>query len=165
MNFDKQEWQSMWDAINRSQAVIEFSPDGTILSANENFLGAVGYTLAEVQGKHHRLFCDGSYANSAEYKDFWASLGRGEYHSKEFQRYGKGGAEIWIQASYNPIFGRDGSVVKVVKFATDITQRKIQNADFEGKVNAISRSQAMIEFNLDGTIITANDNFLSAVGY
>lgn len=165
MNFSKHEWNSMWNAINRSQAVIEFSVDGTILNANDNFLSAVGYELNEIQGQHHRIFCDDAYANSVEYREFWASLGRGEFHSKEFQRFGKGGTEIWIQASYNPVIDRHGKVSKVVKFASDITDSKLQNADYEGKVNAISRSQAMIEFNLDGTILNANDNFLAAVGY
>ncbi|MEM8945002.1 MAG: PAS domain-containing protein [Planctomycetota bacterium] len=155
----------MWNAINRSQAVIEFTSDGTILTANENFLGAVGYELAEIRGQHHRIFCDADYANSAEYRQFWESLGRGEFHSHEFQRFGKNNKEIWIQATYNPVLDRKGNVTKVVKFATDITEAKLRNADYEGKVNAISRSQAMIEFNLDGTIINANENFLSTVGY
>lgn len=165
VDFNEYEWQSMWDAINRSQAVIEFTPDGTILTANENFLAAVGYELAEIQGQHHRIFCDPEYANSAEYKQFWASLGNGEFHSEEFQRFGKNNQEIWIQATYNPVLGHDGNVTKVVKFATDITDAKRRNADYEGKVAAISRSQAMIEFNLDGTILNANENFLTTVGY
>ncbi len=152
-------------AISRSQAVIEFNLDGTIIKANDNFLSAMGYTLAEVQGKHHRMFVDPDYASGADYTNFWGRLNAGEYFSSEFQRFGKGGKEIWIQASYNPIMDPRGKPFKVVKYATDITQQKLQSADFEGQIAAISRSQAVIEFNTDGTIIKANDNFLSAMGY
>ncbi len=165
MNVSEYEWQSMWNAINRSQAVIEFTTDGTIITANDNFLNTVGYELTEIQGKHHRLFCDPEYANSSEYRQFWESLGRGKFHSQEFQRFGKNGKEIWIQATYNPVLDESGNVSKVVKFAIDITDAKLRNADYEGKVDAISRSQAMIEFHLDGTIINANENFLATVGY
>jgi len=125
----------------------------------------MGYTLAEVQGKHHRMFVDPDYASGADYTNFWGRLNAGEYFSSEFQRFGKGGKEIWIQASYNPIMDPRGKPFKVVKYATDITQQKLQSADFEGQIAAISRSQAVIEFNTDGTIIKANDNFLSTMGY
>ena len=111
------------EAISRAQAVIEFDVEGNILTANENFCGAVGYQLSEIQGKHHRMFVDPEYANSSEYRGFWEQLRRGEFVSAEFQRFGKGGKEIWIQASYNPIFDMNGKVMKVVKFATDITGR------------------------------------------
>jgi methyl-accepting chemotaxis protein len=152
-------------AINRSQAVIEFALDGTILSANENFLAAMGYRLDEVQGRHHGMFVEPAHRESAGYRAFWASLGRGEYQAAEFRRVGKGGREVWIQASYNPILDPAGKPLKVVKFATDITQEKLRNADRQGQIVAIGRSQAVIEFALDGTILTANENFLAAVGY
>lgn len=155
----------MWEAINRSQAVIQFDTAGIILTANENFCATVGYRLEEIQGQHHRIFCDPEYAASDAYRAFWDNLGRGEFVSEEFQRFGKDGKEIWIQASYNPILNAKGEVTKVVKFATDITKAKKLNADYEGKVNAISRAQAMIEFDLDGNILWANDNFLNALGY
>ncbi|MGV3710125.1 MAG: methyl-accepting chemotaxis protein [Gemmatimonas sp.] len=153
------------DAISRSQAVIEFELDGTIVTANENFLKTVGYRLEEIQGRHHSMFVDSSFANSNEYRRFWADLGAGKFQAGEFQRFGKGAKEVWIQASYNPIFDLDGQVLSVVKFATDITAQKLRNADFEGQLQAISKAQAVIEFNLDGTIITANQNFLSTLGY
>jgi methyl-accepting chemotaxis protein len=153
------------DAIDRVQAVIEFALDGTILTANENFLRAVGYSLDEVQGKHHRLFCDAAYAASAEYRAFWAKLARGEYEAGEFRRFGKGGTEVWLNASYNPVLDTSGKVVSVVKFATDITAAKRRTAEFEGKLAAIGKAQAIIEFALDGTVITANDNFLQTLGY
>ncbi len=153
------------EAINRSQAVIEFETDGTILWANDNFLDVVGYELDEVQGEHHSIFVDEAYARSPEYKAFWKALGRGEYHTDEFKRFGKGGKEVWIQASYNPILDEDDEVVKVVKFATDVTEQKRRNADYQGQIEAVNRAQAVIEFNLDGTIRSANDNFLSAMGY
>jgi methyl-accepting chemotaxis protein len=152
-------------AIGKSQAVIEFEVDGTILTANENFVGAVGYSLEEIQGQHHRMFCEPSLSKSPEYQDFWAKLGRGEYQSGEYKRIGKGGKEIWIQASYNPILDSDGKPFKVVKYATDITAQKLQNADYEGQIAAIGKSQAVIEFKMDGTIVNANENFLGAVGY
>ena len=159
------DWGGQISAIGKSQAVIEFNMDGTIITANENFLGAVGYTLDEVQGKHHSLFVDEAFKQSAEYSEFWAKLNRGEYESKEYKRFGKGGKEIWIQASYNPIFDTNGKPFKVVKYATDVTAQKLQAADWGGQISAIGKSQAVIEFNMDGTIITANENFLGAVGY
>ncbi len=152
-------------AISKSQAVIEFELDGTIITANENFLSVVGYRLEEIQGKHHRMFVDDTYRQSPAYREFWAKLNRGEYDAGEFKRIGKGGKEVWINASYNPILDRSGKPVKVVKFATDITAVKLKNADYEGQLAAISKAQAVIEFNLDGTIITANDNFLNTLGY
>jgi methyl-accepting chemotaxis protein len=153
------------EAINKSQAVIEFNLDGTIITANENFLSALGYRLDEVQGKHHSLFVEPEYRDSRDYKDFWDSLGRGQFQAAEYKRIAKGGRSIWIQASYNPLFGRNGKPFKVVKFATDVTAQKVRSADYEGQINAIHKSQAVIEFNLDGTIIVANENFLKTVGY
>lgn len=152
-------------ALHRVQAVIEFNLDGTIQTANDNFLKTLGYSLHEIQNQHHAMFCEPAYAQSAEYKAFWQKLARGEFVAGEFKRLGKGGKEIWINASYNPIFGEDGKAFKVVKFATDITEQKMKNAEFEGKIQAISKAQAVIEFNLDGTILTANENFLSTLGY
>ncbi|MEH6451021.1 MAG: PAS domain-containing protein [Oleispira sp.] len=152
-------------ALDKSQAMIEFSMDGTILTANDNFLQAMGYRLDEVQGQHHRIFMDPAEAQGAAYSQFWQQLNRGEYVAAEFKRMGKGQKEIWIQASYNPIFDEAGRPVKVVKFATDITQQKMQNADFEGQIEAIGKSQAVIEFSMDGIITSANDNFLNTLGY
>ena len=152
-------------ANSKAQAVIEFKMDGTIITANDNFLDALGYALSEIQGKHHSMFVDDAFRRSADYKEFWAKLNRGEYEAKEYKRIGKGGKEVWIQASYNPILDRSGKPFKVVKFATDVTQQKLQTADFEGQIAAVSKAQAVIEFNMDGTIITANDNFLNALGY
>ncbi|MDN2671732.1 MULTISPECIES: PAS domain-containing methyl-accepting chemotaxis protein [unclassified Janthinobacterium] len=151
--------------MNRVQAVIEFELDGTILHANDNFLRVVGYTLAEVQGKHHAIFCDPEYVKTDEYSNFWAKLGRGEFDHGEYKRRAKDGREVWINASYNPILDADGKPYKVIKFATDITATKRRNADYEGKIDAISKAQAVIEFRLDGTILDANDNFLKSVGY
>ncbi|WPU63616.1 methyl-accepting chemotaxis protein [Peredibacter starrii] len=159
------EFESKVNAIGRAQAVIEFNLDGTIITANENFLATVGYTLDEIKGQHHRMFCVPEYANSLTYRKFWEKLNRGEFESAEYKRLGRDGKEIWIQASYNPIFDMKGRVYKVVKFATDITAHKLMNAEYEGKVQAMSKAQAVIEFNLDGTVLTANDNFLVTLGY
>jgi methyl-accepting chemotaxis protein len=152
-------------AINRSQAVIEFDIDGTILTANDNFLRLMGYTLAELRGQHHGIFVDDAYRQSAEYREFWAKLKRGEYVAAEFKRRGKDGREVWIQASYNPVLDLDGRPCKVVKFATDVTERKLQDADVQGQIAAIHKSQGVIEFAMDGTIVTANENFLGPMGY
>ncbi len=154
------DYQGQIEAIGRSQAVIEFNMDGSILTANDNFLSTMGYTLEEVQGKHHSMFAEPEYANSAEYKQFWAKLNQGQFETAEYKRIGKNGKEIWIQASYNPIQDLNGKPFKVVKYATDVTAEKLQNADFQGQISAIGKSQAVIEFNMDGSIITANDNFL-----
>jgi len=152
-------------AIRKSQAVIEFELDGTIRWANDNFLAAMGYGLDEVRGKHHRLFVDPQEADGRAYRDFWAALGRGEFQAGQYRRCGKGGREIWIEATYNPILDPDGKPLKVVKYATDITERKLAFADYQGQIEAIRKAQAVIEFELDGTIRWANDNFLAAMGY
>ncbi|MFT4118099.1 methyl-accepting chemotaxis protein [Bradyrhizobium sp.] len=153
------------DAIDRSQAVIEFNLDGTIINANEHFLKLTGYSLAEIKGKHHSMFVGAEERESARYREFWASLNRGEYQAAQYKRYGKGGAEVWIQASYNPLRDRNGKVVSCIKFATDITAQTIRSMEDTGKIAAIGRAQAVIEFNMDGTIISANENFLKTVGY
>ncbi|MGN6285572.1 MAG: methyl-accepting chemotaxis protein [Afipia sp.] len=160
-----QELNARIDAIDRSQAVIEFQLDGTIITANTNFLNAVGYRLEEVQGKHHSMFVDPATRESAAYREFWDALRRGENQAGEFMRTGKGGRVVWIQASYAPLLDRRGKPFKVVKFAADITGQKLKNFDYEGQIAAIHKSQAVIEFNLDGTIITANENFLATLGY
>ena len=152
-------------ALDKSQAVIEFAPDGTIITANQNFLDAMGYGLNEIQGKHHSMFLEPSYRDSADYKGFWPALARGEFSTGQFRRLAKGGREIWLEASYNPLTDGRGRVYKVVKYATDITAAKMEAADTMGKLQAISRAQAVIEFQLDGTIITANENFLNTMGY
>ena len=156
---------AIYQALDRVQAMIEFELDGTVVSANENFLRIFGYELDEVVGKHHRMFCDPGYVESDDYVEFWKKLGRGEFHAAEFKRLAKGGKAIWLQASYNPVLDQHGKPVRVVKFATDVTTSKLQIAEYEGKIRAIDRAQAVIEFELDGTVITANDNFLRIFGY
>jgi methyl-accepting chemotaxis protein len=151
-------------ALDKSQAIIEFKMDGTIITANANFLNALGYSLDEVKGRHHSMFVEPAYKDSSDYRDFWAKLNRGEFQAAQYKRIGKGGKEVWIEASYNPLL-RGGKPYKVVKYATDITRQRTEYAELLGKVDAIGRSQAVIEFELDGTIITANENFLKTLGY
>lgn len=153
------------DAIRRSQAVIEFDLDGRILVANSLFLRTIGYDLGEIVGQHHSMFVEPSDVQGAAYKEFWAGLRRGEVAEAQFLRVGKAGKRIWLQATYTPILDRSGKPFKVVKFATDITAVKAVISDFEGQVAAIRKSQAVIEFDLQGTIIDANANFLGALGY
>ncbi|WP_037461311.1 methyl-accepting chemotaxis protein [Skermanella stibiiresistens] len=152
-------------ALDASQAVIEFKMDGTILTANPNFLTALGYDLEEVRGRHHSMFVEPTERDGNDYRAFWERLRRGEFQSAEYRRVGKGGREVWIQATYNPILDSRGEPYKVVKFATDITGRKVQTADFEGQINAIDKSQAVIQFDLEGNVLTANPNFLAVMGY
>ena len=152
-------------AINRAQAVIEFNMDGTIVNANENFLTAMGYSLDEIKGNHHSMFVTPEDRASAAYAAFWAKLNQGEFEAAEFKRLGKGNKEIWILASYNPVLDEAGKPFKVVKFATDVTAQKMKAADTDSELAAIQKSQAVIEFNMDGTIRSANDNFLQTIGY
>lgn len=153
------------NALSRSQAIIEFAMDGTILTANDKFLAALGYGLSEVQGRHHSMFVEPAERESAAYRDFWEGLRRGQYQQAEYKRLGKNGREVWIQASYNPIIDREGRPYKVVKFATDVTEAKRRAIENAGEIAAIRRAQAVISFNMDGTIIEANDIFLKAMGY
>ncbi len=152
-------------ALQQSQATIEFKPDGTILTANDNFLGALGYQLNEIAGQHHSMFVSAAERSTPAYRQFWAELAKGEFKSAEFMRVTKSGEEIWIQATYNPVKDASGKTYKVVKFATDITARRLTAALAQGQIDAINRAQAVIHFKPDGTILEANDNFLGAVGY
>ncbi|MBB3658891.1 methyl-accepting chemotaxis protein [Rhizobium sp. BK650] len=152
------------DAISKSQAIIEFDLTGNVLTANENFCKALGYSQNEIAGKHHSMFCEPAYTSTTAYRDFWARLGRGEHDAGTYKRFAKGGHEIWIQASYNPVF-KHGKPFKVVKFASDITAAKKRAVEDAGKLEAISRSQAVIEFTPTGEILTANENFCNGLGY
>jgi len=153
------------NAISRAQAVVEFNMDGTIVAANENFLKTFGYSLEEIRGRHHSMFVEPAIRDSAAYREFWAKLNRGDFDMAEYKRIGKGGKEIWILASYNPVLDEKGKPIKVVKFATDVTEHKLKTADLAGQIAAIDKSQAVIEFRMDGTIIHANENFLNTLGY
>jgi methyl-accepting chemotaxis protein len=153
------------DAINRVQAVIEFGLDGSILDANANFLQTMGYSLDEIRGQHHRIFCEAAHAASPAYAEFWGHLGAGELHAGVYKRRHKSGRDVWINASYNPVFGPDGKPFKVIKYATDVTERIQLNAEYAGRMAALDRAQAVIEFDLEGRILHANDNFLAVMGY
>jgi methyl-accepting chemotaxis protein len=151
-------------ALSKSQAIVEFDMSGNILTANPNFCRVLGYELAEIVGRHHRMFVDPRDSASPDYLEFWARLGRGEFDQRQYKRIHKDGREIWIEASYNPIL-RGGKPYKVVKIATDITAQKMLGAENNGKLDALSRAQAIIEFTPEGDILTANENFLSTLGY
>ncbi|MBX9459643.1 MAG: PAS domain S-box protein [Rhizobium sp.] len=151
-------------AMSKSQAVIEFTLEGKILTANENFCRALGYELREIIGQHHRLFVDPAEASTPAYTEFWRNLASGKFDQAQYKRIAKGGREIWIEASYNPVM-RGGRPYKVVKFATDITTQKLKSAEDAGKLDALSRAQAVIEFTPAGEILMANDNFLATLGY
>ncbi len=159
------ELQAMAAAMDKSQAIIEFGIDGTILTANDNFLDVMGYRLDEIVGRHHRLFVAAPVAASEEYRRFWAALARGEHCSAVYKRFAKDGSEVWLQASYNPVLDRDGRPFKVLKYATDITAQERRAADHAGQVAAIARAVAVVELDLDGTVTGANRQFLDLTGY
>jgi methyl-accepting chemotaxis protein len=152
-------------AVEASQAVIEFAPNGTILSANAAFLEVMGYTLDEILGRHHGLFVEAAHRDSRAYSAFWNGLRAGRPEVAEFKRVAKSGKTVWIKGSYNPIRDGAGVVTRVVKYATDITAQMVETNALRGQVDAIRRSQAVISFDLDGRVLEANPNFLSAVGY
>ena len=157
--------QALIDAIHASQAVIEFDPQGKVLTANENFLSVMGYRLDEIVGQQHSLFVTPVERESEGYRQFWDALRAGQAQTREFRRVAKSGAFVYIQATYTPVRGAGGKVVKVVKLATDTTKKSLQDRDRNGQVEAIRRSQAVIEFTPTGDILDANDNFLNALGY
>jgi methyl-accepting chemotaxis protein len=164
-NQELQNLRGVFAAVDRAYAYIEFNLDGMVITANSAFLKALNYTLEEIVGKHHRLFVDPAYAATPAYEQFWADLNAGQNRADVFKRIAKGGKEIWIQAVYAPVKDDAGKVVKVIKIATDVTATRLQAADFQGQIAAVNKAQAVIEFNLDGTVITANDNFLNTLGY
>lgn len=152
-------------AMDENFAVIEFEPDGTIVTANDNFLKATGYEIGDIKGGHHSMFCPDELTSTLSYKAFWRDLGNGQAQSGEFLRKTSQGEDLWIQASYTCLFDEKGKVFRVVKFASDITEQKRMFAEYEGKIKAIETSQAVIEFTTEGSIITANKNFLATTGY
>ncbi len=159
------EEKAQLNAIDEHYAVISFKNDGTILKANQNFLNALGYNANEIIGKHHSMFCDNNLVNSKEYSNFWNELNKGIVQTSEFKRIKKNGDSIFIQASYTPIKDNNGRVYEVIKFAQDITAKKLENLDYLGQIQAIGKSQAVIEFDMNGNILNANENFLNTLGY
>jgi methyl-accepting chemotaxis protein len=159
------EQTGLLDAINRSMAVIEFDLDGVVLRANDNFLKTMGYTAEQAIGQPHRRFCTPEFGRSAQYTDLWSRLKNGQFQSGTFERVDGKGQPIWLEASYNPIKDASGRVVKVVKYAMDVTAKVQQESEANAKLQAIDRAMAVIEFNLDGSILTANQNFLTRMGY
>lgn len=157
--------KAILNAIHSSLGVIEFGMDGIIIAANKKFLDMVGYSLDELKGKGHKSLCEDAFANSPDYKIFWDNLSAGKLHDGEYKRIGKNGKAVYIQATYTPILDEKNKVTKIIKFATDVTNRKLMNAEHQGKIDAIDKSLGTIEFNMDGTIETANENFLDMINY
>ncbi len=153
------------DAIRQNLAWIEFTRDGEILDANQAFLGVVGYSLDEIRGQHHSLFCTQDVTASVDYRRFWQRLSSGESFTDRFARIDKNGRKIWLEASYIPVTDATGAVARVLKLAFDITREVEAEQQHESLLNAINRSMAVIEFTLAGEIVTANDNFLHTMGY
>ncbi|MEN5313517.1 PAS domain-containing methyl-accepting chemotaxis protein [Pseudomonas koreensis] len=159
------EQNGLLEAINRSMAVIEFDLNGVVLTANDNFLKTMGYRAEQVIGQPHRLFCTPEFGRSAQYSELWTRLKNGQFQSGTFERINSQGQPIWLEANYNPIKDASGRVVKVVKFAMDVTSKVQQESEANAKLQAIDRAMAVIEFDLDGGILTANQNFLTRMGY
>ncbi len=159
------EQAGLLEAINRSMAVIEFDLDGVVLRANDNFLKTMNYTAEQAIGQPHRRFCTPEFGRSAQYTDLWSRLKNGQFQSGTFERVDGKGQPIWLEASYNPIKDASGRVVKVVKYAMDVTAKVQRESEANAKLQAIDRAMAVIEFNLDGSILTANQNFLTRMGY
>ncbi|ENO83914.1 methyl-accepting chemotaxis protein [Thauera linaloolentis] len=152
-------------AIDRSTARIEFTPTGEVVFANDVFLRTMGYSSDEVVGKSHGMFCERTLVESPEYSAHWDRLARGEFVAGRFKRINRNGGSVWLEATYNPVFGDGRKVIAVVKLATDVTRLVAEENERKGLLDAIGRSMAMIEFELDGTVIQANDNFLAVMGY
>ena len=162
---DKANLEAVIASISKSQAMIEFRMDGTIVTANENFLNAVGYTLGEIQGRHHSIFVNEMYARNEAYGHFWADLNRGRIQSGEYELLGKSGKVIWLQGSYNPVLDNRQNPCKVIQCAINVTDKKLQITECAGIAAAIGKSRAVLELRLDGTIISANEKFLNIFGY
>lgn len=158
-------YKQLMGAISQAFALIEFTAEGEIIDASQSFLAVMGYGLDELRGQHHRIFCNHEQTSSPDYAQFWRRLGGGETFCDRYMRIAKGGREVWLEACYMPVRNADGKVVRVVKIATDITARMHAELQHESYLNAINRSMAMIEFNLAGEVLTANENFLSTTGY
>ncbi|MFP8964969.1 methyl-accepting chemotaxis protein [Pokkaliibacter sp. CJK22405] len=152
-------------AIESSMAVINFDLQGNVEDANANFLSAMGYTLDQIKGKHHRIFCDEETRNSKEYAGFWESLRRGKFFSGRIKRVTAKGQVIYLEASYNPIVDEAGNVTGFIKVASDITAQMLESMRSKAIISALDRSMALIEFTPDGKVLNANDNFLSVMGY
>ncbi len=153
------------DALDRSLAIIEFTPDGNVLRANENFCQVLGYAPAELVGKHHRIFVEPALVQSEDYRAFWRKLSGGAFDSGVYKRLRKDGSHAYIQATYNPVKDATGAVVSVLKVAADITRARMKSLEEEARLAALSRVQAIIEFRPNGEILDANDNFLTTMGY
>jgi methyl-accepting chemotaxis protein len=162
---DLQEMRAAYAALDRAQAIIEFGLDGIIMRANDNFLALTGYRADEIVGRHHAMFVEKEHAASSEYARFWEDLATGKIERAEYKRLGKGGRELWINASYNPVVDADGRVVKVIKFATDITGQRLRNAEYMALVAAMGKAQAVVEFDMEGQLLSANENFLDLLEY
>jgi len=161
----EEELEGILAAINKAQATMEFELDGTIITVSDEFSKMIGYTRAEIQGKHHSTLVDEATRQSSEYRELWAKLNRGEPHFQESRRKGKDGKDVWLSLNYLPVFDRSGKPFKVFEYIIDHTKLKQQLADYTGELSAISRAQAVAEFELNGTLITANDNILKTLGY
>lgn len=152
-------------ALNRASAVIMMTPEGEILSVNDIFSSLMGYAEQDIVGQHHRILCTADYAQSSAYGSFWSQLQRGEFVSGTFKRQNRQGKVVWLEASYSPVLDSAGRVEKVIKFAHDVTGQVEQAASQQAMVDAIERSMAVIEFDLNGHVLRVNDNFLQVMGY
>ncbi len=165
LELERQNMKGVLAAINSAYAYIEFDTKGQILTANENFLKLLGYSLDEIVGKHHRIFADPDYVATAAYQQFWAELAAGKTQSDTFKRINKQRTEIWLQTVYAPVKDEMGRVTKIIKIATDVTDAKVSAINSQRQLDAFNNTQAVIEFSTEGICLTANDNFCKVMGY
>ena len=156
---------TMLNVLNKAQAVVEYTADGVIQNANSKFQEITGYDESDLIGSHHKTLCTSSEKKSEAYSEFWRELRSGNEQEGEYCIISNSGEEIWLQASFNPVMNEAGKVIRVVQFASDITEAKLKNAYFEGQIDAINKAQPVVEFDMGGKVLHANDNFLSMMGF
>ncbi|HAT2906635.1 TPA: PAS domain S-box protein [Serratia marcescens] len=152
-------------AIEHAVPMIVFSPDGTVLRANDLFLSTLGFQRDDVIGRHHRIFCDPNYVASPQYRKHWETLNKGQPITDTIKRIAKNGEAVWLQGTYAPVLNKQGKVVEIVKIASEVTERVTQAQEHRSLLAALNRSMAMIAFTPQGTIVSANDNMLALMGY
>ncbi len=152
-------------AIEHAVPMIVFSPDGTVLRANDLFLSTLGFQRDDVIGRHHRIFCDPNYVASPLYREHWETLNKGQPITDTIKRIAKNGEAVWLQGTYAPVLNKQGKVVEIVKIASEVTERVTQAQEHRSLLAALNRSMAMISFTPQGDIVSANDNMLALMGY
>lgn len=152
-------------ALSEHYSIVSFSPDGKIIDMNDNFLNLFGYEKNELIGQHHRILCPKEFHENDEYRKFWQKISEGKINSEVYKRIKKNGEIVYIMASYKPLFDEDGFLFEILKYAQDVTDKMLENINYKSLIDAINKSTAIIEFDVNGNIINANENFLKLTDY